>query len=166
VTTAEAQEQIAALQRFNADRTHIEAKEAKTDLPQKIWQTVSAFSNTHDGGTIIFGVSEQEKFQIVGVRNAAKIQHDLGCLCSDGMKPAIRPAIELHSIKGKHIVTAAIPELTPQLKPCYFKEAGYTNGAYIRVADGDRKLTSYEVHMMLTSRMHRKTIRNLLRRQP
>jgi ATP-dependent DNA helicase RecG len=68
VTTSEAQEHIAALRRFNADFTHIEAKEAKTDLPQKIWQTVSAFSNTHDGGTIIFGVSEQQQFQIIGVR--------------------------------------------------------------------------------------------------
>jgi hypothetical protein len=35
VTTAEVLEHIAALQRFNADFTHIEAKEAKTDLPQK-----------------------------------------------------------------------------------------------------------------------------------
>lgn len=101
-------------------------------------------------------MAEQQKFQPVGVRNAAKIQHDFASLCSDGMEPAIRPAIDLHSIKGKHIVTATIPELTPQLKPCYFKEAGYTNGAYIRVADGNRKLTSYEVHMMLTSRMQPK----------
>jgi ATP-dependent DNA helicase RecG len=127
VTTAELQEHIAALQRFNADFTHVEAKEAKTDLPQKIWQTVSAFSNTHDGGVIILGVSEEQSFRIVGVRNAARIQHDLACLCSDEMEPAIRPAIELHNLNGKHIVTATIPELTPQMKPCYFKASGYRN---------------------------------------
>lgn len=68
------------------------------------------------------------------------------------MEPAIRPAIQLHNINGKHVVTAIIPELQPQQKPCYFKPAGYTNGAYIRVADGDRKLTSYEVQMMLSAR--------------
>jgi len=156
MTTAEVQEHITALQRFNADFTHIEAKEAKTDLPQKIWQSVSAFSNTHNGGAILFGVSEQQKFQIIGVRNAAKIQHDFANLCSDHMEPPIRPAIELHSIKGKHIVTATIPELPAQLKPCYYKASGYTNGAYIRVADGDRKLTSYEVQLMLTARMQPK----------
>ena len=41
LTIAEVQEQITALQRFNADFTHVEAKEAKTDLPQHTWQTVS-----------------------------------------------------------------------------------------------------------------------------
>src|SRR5258706_10119669 len=101
VTTAEVLEHIAALQRFNADFTHIEAKEAKTDLPQRTWQTVSAFSNTRKGGTMIFGVSELQKFQIIGVRNAAKLQHDLASLCSDEMEPAIRPAIQPHNINGK-----------------------------------------------------------------
>jgi ATP-dependent DNA helicase RecG len=68
------------------------------------------------------------------------------------MEPPIRPSIQLHHIDRKHVITATIPELPAQQKPCYFKAAGYTNGAYIRVADGDRKLTSYEVQMMLTAR--------------
>jgi ATP-dependent DNA helicase RecG len=68
------------------------------------------------------------------------------------MEPAIRPAIEIHDIEGKHIVTVTIPELPAQQKPCYYKSSGYTNGAYIRVADGDRKLTSYEVQLMLSAR--------------
>lgn len=152
MTITELQESIAALQRFNADFTHIEAKEAKTDLPQHTWQTVSAFSNTRNGGTLIFGVSERQRFQIVGVRNSAKLQHDFGCLCSNEMEPPVRPTVQLHHINSKHVVTATIPELPSQQKPCYFKAAGYTNGAYIRVADGDRKLTPYEVQMMLSAR--------------
>src|SRR5579863_9032175 len=91
VITVEVQEQIAALQRFNADFTHIEATEAKTDLPQRLWQTVSAFSNTHKGGMVIFGVSERQRFEITGVRNAAKLQQDIASLCSDEMEPPIRP---------------------------------------------------------------------------
>jgi ATP-dependent DNA helicase RecG len=153
VTTVEVKETIAALQRFNADLTHVEAKEAKTDLPQRTWQTVSAFSNTRNGGTLIFGVSESERFQVIGVRNPAKLQHDLASLCCNDMEPTIRPAIHLHHINGKHVVTATIPELPSDQKPCYLKAAGYTNGAFIRVADGDRKLTSYEVQMMLSARM-------------
>jgi ATP-dependent DNA helicase RecG len=152
MTDAELQESIQALQRFNADFTHIEAKEAKTDLPKHIWQTVSAFSNTPKGGTLILGVAERQRFQVMGVRNSAKLQHDLASLCSTEMEPPIRPTIELHHVNGKHIVTAAFPELPSQQKPCFFKAAGYTNGAYIRVADGDRKLTSYEVQMMLSAR--------------
>ena len=37
-------------------------------------------------------------------------------------------------------------------KPCYYPGAGLTNGAFIRVADGDRKLSQYEVQVMLASR--------------
>jgi ATP-dependent DNA helicase RecG len=38
------------------------------------------------------------------------------------------------------------------MKPCYYRSAGYTNGALIRVTDGNRKLSQYEVHMMLSGR--------------
>ncbi len=31
-------------------------------------------------------------------------------------------------------------------------EARYTNGAFVRVSDGNRKLSQYEVHMMLSGR--------------
>jgi len=162
MTIAEVQEHIAALQRFNADFTHLEAKEAKADLPHHIWQTVSAFSNTQRGGTLILGIAERQRFQVIGVRNGGKLQHDLASLCSDEMEPPIRPAIQLHNIDGKHVLTAAIAELPSQQKPCYFKAAGYTNGAYIRVADGNRKLTSYEVQMMLSARMQPKDDQELV----
>lgn len=140
------------MQRFNADVTHIEAKAALTDLPQRVWQTISAFSNTAGGGVLILGASERERFRIAGVRNPGKLQHDLASLCCTQMEPPVRATIQFHDIKGKQIVTAAIPEILSHLKPCYYRESGYTNGAFIRVADGDRKLTSYEVQMMLSAR--------------
>jgi predicted HTH transcriptional regulator len=59
VTTDEVELMIAELQRFNADFTHIEAKEAKSELPKHTWQSVSAFSNTPRGGAILFGVAER-----------------------------------------------------------------------------------------------------------
>ena len=42
-----------------------EVKEAKTDLPKSIWETVSAFSNS-SGGWIILGIRQNGKaFQII-----------------------------------------------------------------------------------------------------
>jgi ATP-dependent DNA helicase RecG len=152
LTTAEVIEHIAALRKFNADLTHVEAKAASTDLPKRSWETLSAFSNVRRGGLFILGVSQRDGWQITGVRNPAKLQHDLANLCSSEMEPAVRATIQLHEIEGKHVVTAVIPELSSHLKPCYYREAGYTNGAFIRVADGDRKLTPYEVQMMLSAR--------------
>ncbi len=151
MTTAELQEQIAHLRRVNADLTHVEAKHASTDLPKRFWETLSAFSNTPGGGVIILGVSEESRFAIAGVRNPAKLQHDLASLCSE-MEPSVRAHIQLHTIDDKHVVTAGIPEIPLQLKPCYYPSAGLTNGAFIRIADGDRKLSAYEVQMMLSAR--------------
>lgn len=43
-------------------------------------------------------------------------------------------------------------ELGIEQKPCYYPGDGLTNGAFIRVGDGDHKLTSYEVQILLASR--------------
>src|SRR5439155_10673070 len=125
------------------DLTHIEAKLATNELPKRLWETLSAFSNTRMGGSLILGISEEAGFKVVGVKDTKKIQQNLASLC-DIMQPPIRPYIQIHRINGKHVVSADIPELPAAQKPCYHPSAGLTNGAFIRVADGDRKLTTYE----------------------
>lgn len=144
-------ELVAHLRRVRADLTHIEAKAAQSDLPKRLWETVSAFSNTRGGGTILLGVSEEANFAITGVNNVSKTQQDLANLCSS-MEPPVRAHIEIHEINGKHVVTAEIPELPAAHKPCFHPSAGLTNGAFIRVADGDRKLSHYEVQILLSAR--------------
>ena len=48
-----------------------EVKEARSELPKNIWETVSAFSNT-SGGWIILGIRQKGKgFEVTGVENAA-----------------------------------------------------------------------------------------------
>lgn len=49
-----------------------EVKEARTDLPKNIWETVSAFANM-SGGWIVLGVSQNaQSFTITGVENPEK----------------------------------------------------------------------------------------------
>jgi len=135
----------------NSDLTHVEAKAAAVELPKRLWETLSAFSNTIKGGTLVLGVSEELGFKIVGVKNPKKLQQDLASLC-DVMSPPIRAYIEIHRIQHKAVITAEIPEIPTNAKPCYYPGAGYTNGAFIRIADEDRKLSAYEVQMMLSAR--------------
>jgi ATP-dependent DNA helicase RecG len=151
VTTDELLELIESLRTLATDSLHVEAKRAEHALPARLWQTLSAFSNTPGGGVLILGLDETSGFATVGVRNPRKVQQDLASLCGE-MEPPLRPPIELHRVEGKALVVAEVPEIEIGQKPCYYRGAGLTNGAFIRVADGDRRLSPYEVQVMLASR--------------
>lgn len=101
---------------------------------------------------IILGLDETNAFAATGLHDASKMASDLASMCSDEMEPAIRPHIQIHPFEGVRLLVAEIPELPREQKPCFCKGAGITKGAYIRVHDGDRQLSSYEVQMMLSSR--------------
>ncbi|MBO4738014.1 MAG: winged helix-turn-helix transcriptional regulator [Bacteroidales bacterium] len=54
-----------------------EVKEAVTELPKNIWESVSAFSNT-SGGWIVLGVKQMgKKFEIIEFQNAGRFMFDL-----------------------------------------------------------------------------------------
>lgn len=144
-------ELIEELRLAETDLSNIEAKRAERDLPKRLWESLSAFANTTGGGTIVLGLDEQSEFAATGVQNPGKIQQDLASMCSE-MDPPLRPLITVHRVEDKSLVVAEIPELDRSQKPCFYKAAGLTNGAFIRVADGDRKLTSYEVQLLLANR--------------
>lgn len=142
---------VEELRSARGDNSRIEAKAAETDLPRRLWETLSAFSNASGGGVLILGLDEKSGFALLGIRDPHKIQQDLASVC-DHMEPPLRPLIQVHSFEGGTLVTAEIAEVPREQKPCYYKGAGVTNGAFIRVADGDRKLTSYEVQSFIAGR--------------
>lgn len=50
-----------------------EAKEAQNKLPDNVWDTVSAFSNT-SGGWIVFGIKQVcKRFDVQGVENGRRL---------------------------------------------------------------------------------------------
>ena len=50
------------------------------------------------------------------------------------------------------MVAARIPPLGHQHRPCYVKAEGMNQGSYTRVHDGNRRLTDYEIHLMVSGR--------------
>ena len=53
-----------------------EVKEAQDKLPDNVWESVSAFSNT-SGGWIVFGIKQKGKrFELQGVNNGEKTESD------------------------------------------------------------------------------------------
>ena len=78
-----------------------EAKEAKSELPKNIWETVSAFANT-SGGWIVLGIKQNgKKLEISGVDNAEKLEQDFqGTLRSQKFNEAVDAKSMLYHIDG------------------------------------------------------------------
>lgn len=126
------------------ENNYIEVKSAKMGCP-RLFDTFSAFSNQQGGGKIIFGIDEKADYEVCGVYDSVDLQKKI---MEQGMQmePAIRPLCTTAVLDGKTVVCAEIQEIDNFLKPCFYKGAGRLRGSYIRVADGDRLMTEYEVY--------------------
>lgn len=126
------------------ENNYIEMKSAKMGCP-RLFDTFSAFSNQPGGGRILFGIDEKAGYEICGVYDSADLQKKI-MEQSLQMEPVIRPLCTTAVIDGKTVVCAEIQEIDNFSKPCFYKGAGRLRGSYIRVADGDRLMTEYEVY--------------------
>jgi ATP-dependent DNA helicase RecG len=120
MTDEELQEHIGALRRARTDFRHVEAKRAHDGLPKRLWETLSAFSNSVGGGVIILGLDEQSGFSPVGVANPRKILQDLGSMTAE-MDPRLTPVIDVKEVDGRALLVAEIPELLANQKPCFYR---------------------------------------------
>lgn len=138
---------VSNMRSIGNDTQHYEVKESKGELPGSITETLSAFSNG-DGGYIILGLSEKQGFAPVKGFDALRIRDALASAC-EKLTPVVRPLIEIVPFEGSSVVCAHVDEMMPRDKPCYITKINRYQGSYIRVGDGDRRLTPYEVDRML-----------------
>jgi ATP-dependent DNA helicase RecG len=141
---------VSTLRAVGSDLTTIEVKAAAGGLPKSIIETVSAFANT-DGGLILLGLDESSEFSVLQV-GSGKLASDLASACADQLEPPIRPEIEIVEFEGNHLVAALVDELPQTQKPCFVKSRGIERGSFVRTFDGDRSLSTYEVHVLQSSR--------------
>lgn len=144
-------ETIKRLRSVGTDLADVEAKRAATALPRSVRETISAFQNT-TGGTLVLGLDEAAGFAAVGVDDPAKIASDLASLCSDAMEPPARPLIQIMEHEGAHLVVAEVAALDPGQRPSHYRGEGMLRSSYLRVNDGDHRMTGYEVQMVVASR--------------
>jgi ATP-dependent DNA helicase RecG len=132
------------IRKKKCESNYIELKAATKGCP-KIFDTLSSFSNQENGGKIIFGIDENNNYDICGVYDAADLQKKI-MEQSLQMEPVVRPLCTVATINGKTVVCAEIQGIDNFSKPCFYKGVGRLKGSYIRVADGDRLMTEYEIY--------------------
>lgn len=127
------------------ERQNIELKSAHKGTPQRLYVSLSSFSNHTGGGIILFGIDEKNNFEITGVYDPQDLQTQVTNQALQ-MEPIVRPVFTVTEIDGKSIVSAEISECDIFDKPCYYKGAGRLRGSYIRVGEADLPMTEYEIY--------------------
>lgn len=140
---------VRRLRQASTDLQSIEVKAASGGLPRSVRESVSAFANTN-GGIIILGLSDGD-FKPVPI-DAAKLAADLASVCANEVEPPIRAEFDIAQVEDHPVVAAVVDELPGGRKPCFVKSKGMENGSYIRTHDGDRRLSSYEIHILVSGR--------------
>jgi len=127
-----------------------EVKEAHTELPKNIWETVSAFANAA-GGWIVLGVSQKGKrFEITGVDNPEKLEQNFTTVLRSKNKfnVLIAPKCYKYNIDNKIVLAFFIS--SSEQKPVYFNSLRNT---FIRTASGDQRATETEINALLRDQL-------------
>ncbi len=136
-----------------AEEQTVEVKAAHIDCPKRLYDTLSSFSNQDSGGVILFGIDEAAGFKTVGIYDAQDLQKKVTEQCQQ-MEPPVRAVFTLAGLDGCTICSAEIPAIDIAERPCYYRGAGRTKGAYIRVGDADLPMTDYELYSYEAFRKH------------
>lgn len=136
---------IRKVQKRQSEFQTVELKAAEFDFPKRIYDTLSAFSNQDEGGLIIFGISEKNDYQVVGVYDLENAQKKAMEACEQ-MEPNVRALFTSTDIDGKTVLAAEIPPVEYWQRPVFYKGAGRLKGSFVRVGDGDKPMSEYEVY--------------------
>lgn len=143
---------ITRLQAGMGEMQVVEAKRATREMPSALPETLSAFSNTSDGGVVLLGIDERSGFTITGVQDVERVGSRVAQACRDELEPPIKPVISSDEVDGRAVVIVEVPELPPHDKPCFIRSRGLVNGAFLRIGGTNRKLTAYETAVLMANR--------------
>ena len=80
---------VRSVQERKAKSQTVELKTAEKGCPTRLFDSLSSFSNQDEGGIILFGISEQDDFQLTGVYDVQDLQKKVTEQCRQ-MEPAVR----------------------------------------------------------------------------
>ena len=136
---------VKKIQNAQAEFQTVEVKRSKTKATEKLFDTLSSFSNQDEGGVIVFGLYESENFAVTGVDNVQELQKSVMNQCEQ-MEPPVRAVFTVAEIDGKSVVSAEIPPIDITERPCFYKGRGRLKGSYVRVGESDQHMSEYEVY--------------------
>ena len=141
----ELKELLDKIQNRKCEEQVVEVKAAHKGCPEKLYDTLSSFSNQDSGGTLVFGLDEKQNYAKVGVYDPQDLQKKV-MEYGEQMTPFLRPSFTVYAEEEKVFVSAEIPPVDVTERPCFKTAKGRLQGSYIRVGDADKPMTEYEVY--------------------
>ena len=130
------------------DSTTVEVKSAEGGLPTSIGASLSALANLPGGGILLLGLSEDEGFEPVGLRDPQTLKQSLSAKARS-LAPPVQLSISDATVGGEAVIVVEVAECDPTLKPCRLSPNGK---ALVRSYDGDFEISEQEVQGFLVSR--------------
>lgn len=145
MTSEELFELLEKIQKMRCETNMLELKSAELGCPKRLYDTLSAFSNQDEGGTIVFGIKEEDDYKEVGVYDVNDLQKKINEQALQ-MEPVVRPLMTVAEKNGHFFVSAEIPGLDLSERPCFYRGHGRIKGSFIRIGDSDEQMTEYEIY--------------------
>ncbi len=129
----------------------------KGTLPKDMWETYSAFANTH-GGDIFLGLREKSGhvFEVAGIEDTQKVLKELWDTLNNPQKVStciLRERwVQVLEIDGKSLIHIHVPPANRKQKPVYIKGNPIT-GTYRRFNSGDMKVGEEVVRRMMAEQV-------------
>ena len=126
------------------ENNRIEAKKALGGLPKSIWETYSAFANTH-GGIILLGVEEwaDKSLHTVDLPDPDRLIKEFWDIVNNPNKTSVNVLsskdVFVQEVDGDHIVVINVPRAERSYKPVYVD--GNPLCTYRRNGEGDYRCT-------------------------
>lgn len=134
------------------ENNRIEAKRALGGLPKSIWETYSAFANTH-GGIILLGVEEwaDKSLHTVDLPDPERLIREFWEIVNNPEKTSVNilssKDVFVQEVDGDHIVVINVPRAERTYKPVYVD--GNPLCTYRRNGEGDYRCTKEEFQAMV-----------------
>ncbi len=136
---------IAQVRERGCEWQTMEVKRAQFGCPERLYDTLSSFSNQDSGGVFLFGLDEKDDFKKTGAYDAQDLQKKIVEYCEQ-MTPVVRPVFTVYDENGMVFVSAEIPPVDVADRPCFKTAMGRLKGSFIRVGDADKQMSEYEVY--------------------
>lgn len=131
------------------DTTNVEVKRAAGGVPQ-LAETLCAFANMPEGGTIILGVDETRgAFNVTGVADVALLEAGVAAQSREGVTPSPQIIPQTLQLDERQVLLIHVVPLRTADKP-----ATVQGVAYLRQSDGDYRMHEHELRMLEVAKLH------------